>query len=319
MAYVVFNSDRDGYSAETSRRWIGAFLTAMHSVGFQHTADAGQVTSENIGDFPLAEGTYPYSVFSLNDSLHGSHPVFFKVEFSIPAGSGSSPAMYLTVGRGTNGTGGITGILVPRTACADSGQTNTNGGRLSEPTDHFAGAGHGWVAIQTGITPRTASPVACAGFVIERSRNARGEITGDGLMVVCRDGSTTMTATGTENRVFAVNYASGAANQGASPVIMAGSLSGAPLGPSTSFAAGSIGPVAPWDMIAPGLAPWRSCVLVSIPAGDMPSGVFETTVCGRVTRFLGVPPGSSNSRWGFAFHSSSTVSRWFGVGFRIDD
>lgn len=307
-------------TAETLAAQNMAFVQLMLDAGFVQTEDTGQITLET-----AANGTnnthFGYAIFRFNDALQATHPVYFKVEFGTYPISGSSrQGEFLTVGKGSDGAGNIIGILAQRTGFRV-------GSDYQEVLRQIAVSGNGYAALIGSVND--ARPIVSSTaharrfFIIERSRAVDGSTTGDGLLVVTAStsgvNSSTSSGTSNGNSFLAINYETGA-YVGSSAICVTGySINGTTLGPTTSLAAGSIGPVLPWDLIAPGVAPWRSCIAVSIPAGDMPAGVFEARLCSQTSTFFPVPPSVSHSRWGVAIGEANGSSSWFGLGIRWED
>lgn len=328
MGKAKWNSVRSTKTETQMRQFLGGMKQGMLDAGFIQTADTGQMDPETIEYSTTTTGALGYLVFRFDDALQATHPVFFKLEFN-PSGYAASSIgagpFTVTVGRGSDGGGGILSQFF-----ATSGNATYASSYHSAELDldHVAASGPGWAALLTCVSDnRISSGTSWKNpnlFIIERSRNTAGELTGDGLMVLTSgswvsNSSVTLESVGYgELLVRAINYETGEMNTGGSPATVAGNIRGTKLGTGTSLASGSIGPVIPWDLIAPGLAPWRSCILVSIPAGDMPSGVFETTLCGKKSTFYPISPSVSHGRWGIAFDGDN-ISRWFGAGIRWED
>lgn len=329
MGKHIFYSTRTSDGSEANARlWLTNFLQGMLDAGFVQTNDTGQIDPATV---TLTSGTTTgYAIFRFSDSLQSTHPVFVKVEFSTSTNRGATTglgAMFLTVGRGTNGAGTISGVLSPRqvlgaTVYGPAGAANS----VSWVGTHAASCGDGYMIFMpfvddTRITATSSNPKPSNGFLIERSRDALGNLTGEGLLVVTQKASVSdvnLVSTGGEFVVNAINYASGAYNTGSAPATCLGGINGTTLGPTTSLASGSIGPVFPWDVVAPSLAPWRSCVLVSIPGGDMPGGIFTTNLCSKTLTMLPIPSSVTHGRWGIAFNGDA-ISRYFGAGIRWED
>lgn len=325
MGKASVNIAINGSTTAGLTTWNMAFLQLMLDAGFVQTTDTGQMTSET-----SANGTsgtsFGYAIFRFNDALQSTHPIFIKVEFGTFVSS-AAYSHYITVGKGTNGSGSLTGIIFPRTAFSVN---NVSTVYSDTPFTHIAVAGGSYCAFIGAVNDTrtdTGSPYVRRFFIVERSRAADGTATGDGLLVViANSGGGTAPATingGNYNNGFrAINYETGAYIESGAVAVSGYSINGTALGPTTSLAAGSIGPVIPWDVIAPGLVPWRSCIAVTIPGGDMPSGVFQTNLCGHAGIFYPVPPSQSHHRWGVALEynaSGGSYSRWFGLGIRWED
>lgn len=327
----LFNSPRTATTEAGAREWIGAFLQGMLDAGFVQTSDTGQINPLTVPITPTAVST-GYAMFRFDDALQATHPIYVKVEFQTSTHNISGVeacAMFITVGRGSNGSGTITGVLLARTGVGATATPATTHGSVTTNYTHAASCGDGYMIFMPFVndtrigTASSSEPKQSSGFLIERSRDMAGNPTGDAVLVVIQKGSTAssftpQSTTGSETVVTAINYASGAYNTGASPATCLGGVNGTTLGPTTSLASGSIGPVFPWDVVAPAVAPWRSCVIVSIPGGDMPGGPFTTSLCSRPSLMYPIPFSVSHSRWGIAFNGD-TISRFFGIGIRWED
>lgn len=321
----AWNNETEG----SLRQWVGDFLDLLDGAGFVRTDDTGQVDPETVPHGGTTAGQYAYAVYRFDDALQATRPIFFRIDLCTSAAT--NHALRLTVGKGTDGAGNITGVLRPQVGLGIA--THARWGTTDSYT-HLAAAGEGWAGF-LGFTdmPSTAGSSVPRSlvryFLIERTRAADGSPTGDGLMVLTANDLLTssgsapsLTTVGYEPSVMTINYDTGAYLEQPVPVIAPHSINGTALGPSTSLAAGSIGPAFPWDLLAPGIPPWRSCAVVSLPAGDMPAGVFTTNLCGRNGDFLAVPPSDTHNRWGLTLQpagTSATFSRWFGVGIRWED
>lgn len=324
MGKASVNIAINGGTSAGLQNWNMAFLKLMKDAGFVQTTDTGQMT-----EAAAANGTslssFAYAIFRFNDSFQATHPIFIKIEFGNFV-STTAYSHFITVGKASNGAGVITDILFPRTAFSVS-----SANVYSDTTfTHVATSGDSYCAfVGAANDARTdnAAPHVRRFFIVERSRSTDGTATGDGLLVVVpNSGVGTAPATiqaGNYNNAFrAINYLTGAYVESGAVATAGYSINGSVLSATTSLAAGAIGPVIPWDVIAPGLVPWRSCVAVTIPGGDMPSGVFQTNLCGHAGAFYPVAPSQSHNRWGVALEcniSGGSYSRWFGLGIRWED
>ncbi len=127
--------------------------------GVARTGDTGQ-----IGAAVARPGTGTaggYVMYYLNDSIHGTWPVYIKLEF----GTGSSanfPAIWVTVGTGTNGSGTLTGVVstrqqITRNVAPTSLVTNYQSYLCADATNGFVGMCH---KIGSGATSATFMAVA---------------------------------------------------------------------------------------------------------------------------------------------------------------
>ena len=147
--------------------------TLLTNGGWVQTGDTGQTASASI---PAQGGTNSsggYQIWRMNDALQGTYPVFIKFEW----GSGYTsayPAMWITIGTGSNGSGTITGIVLARL------QINSYGTSGSSATIYMYGsAGTSRICLFQG-------PLG-GGFglalSIERSKDTSNADTSDGVIV----------------------------------------------------------------------------------------------------------------------------------------
>lgn len=313
------------------RSWVTAIDTALTTVGLVRTSDTGQ--------YDLVSGALPanayvpigYLMYRFSDTLQATRPLFLKIEVGAHGYSNAPygvPSLFITLGKGTNGGGVISGTpLLARKALGQA----ANSGQVSGTTNLFDGVasgGDGWVSLfpwlgltngQNGLNSYSSSGAGY--FHIERINN------GDAV-VVC------FTATGSSPNygyladysvtnlidapnVAAINYASGAFSIGLVPVSAPGEVSGTYMGPSTSLAAGTVGPVFPWIVIAPGLPPTQCVNIMTYPGGDAPASVFTTTLNGAERTYFPIPLSDRHNCFGFGISNiNQRLSRYYGAAIR---
>lgn len=330
MGTSVQMSSLSNASDALYREWVGAIIDSLVEAGAVQTADTGQFDPLT-STAPSSSNTWAsYAVFYLNDSLHSTHPIYLRLDFGSGDASSTLPAARLTVGKGSDGAGNISTVLFQ----AVLGRTTGHVADTAQRT-HYAVSGEGYVGF-TGFVDQMASSISAAMifFVIERSRNADGTVNGDAVSIMnitisatAGVGETT-SLSGWSPRVRCVNYSSGNFYEMSVPVSGLTSINGVSPGPTTAIAAGGIGPVFPWVLMAPGVAPWQACATLSVPYGDHPSGDFETVLCGSPATFRPLPipstgPSSTgwNRRFGMAMSMASSPANngWFGLCIRWED
>lgn len=116
-----------------------------------------------------------FKVYRFDDALQATYPVFVKVEF----GSGTSagpPGLWFTIGKTHDGAGTLTNILQARTQIQWGAQVNTLSPCYSSGNTAQARVGIVlWSALSTTYSSY---------FFLERSKNAAGQDTGDGLILI---------------------------------------------------------------------------------------------------------------------------------------
>lgn len=102
-----------------------AYVQFIHDaflLGFVKTADSGQVTPSAIAATTAANQVQGYNIFRTNDALSA---IYFKVEYGSGATNGF-PSLWITIGTGSDGSGGITGnIFLPRQQINSAGTSTT--------------------------------------------------------------------------------------------------------------------------------------------------------------------------------------------------
>lgn len=151
----------------TFRAWGLAMSDAMTAVGFIKSADTGQIDWATVAR-PSISSVAGYEIRYLNDSLHGTCPIYVKIEW----GAGTTqvrPILYFTVGTSTDGAGTITGTAILARQAAGN---NTSNGTTN---DHLGMScmveGAFWLAWGLGGT--AATPIN-AGFGIHRTCDPDG-------------------------------------------------------------------------------------------------------------------------------------------------
>lgn len=129
MATSFTNTPIDHTSDAGFRAWGSEFSGQLSSVGttsgcLTRTADTGQINWVTVNR-PGTNTAGGYENWQLTDSLGVSSPIYIKLEYG--TGSGATiPAIWITVGTGTNGAGTLTGNTTTRVqACLPSTPAST--------------------------------------------------------------------------------------------------------------------------------------------------------------------------------------------------
>lgn len=159
------------------RAWAQfVFDTFVTTGGWVQTADTGQVVIAAIAHATVANTYQGYHVYRMADTLQATAPCFVRFDFGASSAAANTPALKFTIGRGTDGAGNITDVLVNQficqtalnntTACSSFGSADANRGHLlmfCQGTNHLL-------------------------FSIERTKNAStGADTADGYLVTFQD------------------------------------------------------------------------------------------------------------------------------------
>lgn len=115
------------------RAWATAVRDQLTAAGLTRTSDTGQIDLTTVS--APAINTYAgYDIFQFTDSDQTDTPIFFKLEYGKAANT-ARPALRLTLGTASNGSGTITG--------ADSAQTIASpGGSVILNNNDYMGASY---------------------------------------------------------------------------------------------------------------------------------------------------------------------------------
>ena len=108
MTTVVTTTPVEHSSDATFRVWAAEVIAQLLAVGITQTADTGQINT-GTATRPGTNTNGGYAIFRFNDSMQGTAPIFFRIDFGTGVVA-TGPRMQLTVGTGSNGSGTITGI-----------------------------------------------------------------------------------------------------------------------------------------------------------------------------------------------------------------
>ena len=163
------------------RAWA-TFFHDVFNLAWVQTSDTGQINLGTVTTPGAPNTSQGYEIWRMNDSLQSTFPVFVKIEY----GSGAatiSPAIWITIGKGSDGSGGITTIRFARTQISSNAENNGN--HLSYGSAATNRVGVAFAVDGTG----TARPVL---IFIERSKDSAGADTSDGLVVIYNLASSTI-------------------------------------------------------------------------------------------------------------------------------
>jgi hypothetical protein len=155
------------------RVWGLAYNSKLASMGLVQTADTGQINWTTVLAATLANTVQGYEIWRFADTLQATAPVFLKIEY----GSGalaSAGSLWVQLGSGSNGAGGLTGVLSIRqqiTAVA-----------TATAITHFWSGDTNRVAIAAVGAGATTSML----FSIERSVDAAGALTAEACLLCYR-------------------------------------------------------------------------------------------------------------------------------------
>lgn len=182
MATGTANLTPSNASDAAFRAWGSPISGFFNTFGWNQTADTGQINWTTV-TVPVASTTAAgYEIWGFDDTLQATAPIYTKIEY----GSGSaatSPSMWITFGTGTDGIGNLTGpISVRQQITGSSYTTNTLGCYFSGDTNR--------IAVMLFVNGTGASTNVCQYFSIERTKDASGNDTNLGAIVIMKSSTT---------------------------------------------------------------------------------------------------------------------------------
>lgn len=257
------------------RDWGSTIPTALAAIGLVQTSDTGQINWTTSTLPAGSDGRSGYEIWRFNDAAQSTAPLYFRLDYGVH-GFTAQGAIDITLGKGSSGAGVITGVIQSQVTV---GQHNANAGG-----NCFASSSSGGIAIY--VAPASGT----IGFAIERSLDATGAATGDGVALVT--GDPLPSSPGMNWRVY--SYPSPLVYvRGWSPITLPYSYGSNTFNSSASVSKdAAIGPVFPIPLSCTGVPPWISQQLVAIAPAD--AGVFTAA-----------PYGTNRIYRGFAFLGST--------------
>lgn len=226
MTTSTYSSPIEQSSDATFRTWITALSTEL-DLYLPKTADTGQITLAS-ATRPAVNTAAGYEIRRFNDTLQATAPIYIKIEY----GSGAStdrPAVWITVGKGSNGSGTITSIFFARKLISGSDTGVLVSTVISYPSFFCAVDGAFSMALKIGAY--NSSICSTVGTLqIQRTVDTTGAPTTEGCVIhstsasggitaICTNFSTNLTLGGS-NAFAMVPYGMTATLVGAGPQVM---------------------------------------------------------------------------------------------------
>ena len=324
MTTHIFSAAPTNASDAAFRAWASGLSAAIQAVGFVKVPYGGSADWATALT-PTAAFTFTArEVFRFNDALQVSAPLFFAIEYG-----GGSHATALTlrfsIGKGVDEAGALTGTMLNQIVVGSVSGTAALS-NTTVPQSHAVSSCRSGACLNV-VTSISYAGRSAAAFVLERSRDNKGDPTGDGFIFTPMQSSMNPASmSSSPNPFYAVSYGSGAHTLGSVPALVPYRIAGTVLGASSSLAAGVIAPVLPWIAFAPGLAPWQPLAGVSYAPGDAIGGsLINVRALGADRTYRVIPFDDGHHGWGAAprpyeypdFTSSSTVNVFRSAGLMI--
>ena len=107
---LLVNTAVDHSSDAGFRVWGSEFHASLVSIGLTLTSDTGQINWTTVTR-PALSTSGGYEVWQFNDTLQSTTPIFIKLEYGTGPTLATYPAIWITIGQGTNGAGTLTGVF----------------------------------------------------------------------------------------------------------------------------------------------------------------------------------------------------------------
>ena len=142
--------------------------------GWTQTSDTGQTATDSLPAEANTNTVAGYQIWGMGDALQATAPVYVKIEIA-SSSTTSAPAIWITVGTGTNGAGTLTGQTSGRIGLL------TTTAPVSTLYASYASGDLNRCAFALFVGAQVATTEIF--FSIERSKDASGNDTGDGIIV----------------------------------------------------------------------------------------------------------------------------------------
>lgn len=156
------------------RAWGSELSAALDALGFfPKSADSGQINWTTVMRASTG-GFAGYEIRYLNDSLNATAPIYVRIDFGTGLNSSSDPMIRYQIGKGSNGSGTITGqFLGPNNGSPGSVHSSST----SRPSYYCAVDGFiGFVFKYDGT-----SNYGFTSFILQRTVDDSGAPTSDGF------------------------------------------------------------------------------------------------------------------------------------------
>jgi hypothetical protein len=155
------------------RLWAAGLHNALIAAGWVNTSDTGQTAPAALTG---GIGLGGFEIFHPTDTLQGTAPFFVKLGYGSITGSDNRPAVYVSIGQGTDGAGNLTGNFT------NVFKLGTQFGPSTTPYNcYFCGSTNRFnVSLWSDPGFNAYDNIT---FSIERTKDATGADTADGIII----------------------------------------------------------------------------------------------------------------------------------------
>lgn len=172
------------------RAWGSALSAALAAVGMVKATDTGQINWTTVPAPTVINTQAGYEIWRFADTLQATVPIFLRIGY----GSGTAiglPSLWVTIGKGSDGAGTITGVLQAQAQVAA-----TSGSATTFVNWYVSSVDGSTLAIAPALAWYAAQTTSSWWLALERSRTSAGAATGTGLMFTRTVGVAFPTTTG---------------------------------------------------------------------------------------------------------------------------
>jgi hypothetical protein len=178
MATRFLGATQWGAASDVMFRLAAQFFedTLVTTGGWVVTADAGQTLPSALVAPTAINQPRGYRIYKMNDALQATFPIVMRVDYASSSNAPNAFGVYLTFGTGSNGSGTITGVALANLQVAQPQTT------ASFPMNNYASAAPNRFCFGCGVN--NSSFTYFFVLTLERSKDASGNDSGDGLILV---------------------------------------------------------------------------------------------------------------------------------------
>lgn len=294
MPTAVMTSTWNNTTDADFRQWGKAISDGIAAVGLIKIADTGTVNWATVAKPSTANSGTAWEIWRLNDALQATHPLFIKIEYG--ALFLTAPGIWITLGRGSNGAGAITGILAPRRLATYEGTPATAGDPNNTIEPIYISSDGSSLAIVARVSS-SATTSHNPAVIIDRSRDASGTATASGGVILTEGGGAINLTTPAPASMHSWTYNGDFTMGDVSACAPANVNSSTPITGITSLAIADKAPVFPYIAVVPNHDPWQVLAAVGVMAGDAANGPFTANVLGQVRTYRSIPVSNAHNRW----------------------
>lgn len=245
------------------RAWVTAISNGFQAL-FTKVTQTGEINLATVSKPTGSNTSQGFEVYRFNDSLQATAPIFFKVEYG-SSNTAATPSCWLTVGKGADGSGTLTSILLARQQVIYL--DNNSAGFYNS----YIGSGDGSCLILS-LFPGISAFGRGSYCVVERSRDASGNPTAAGVFWQYSGQSTVSDycETSDYSPIQKITLTSGCINIPAN------------LNTNISLSDGISSPVFTGFVMTPSRVSWVPTAVVGAAQSDFGAGVVAASVVGAI-------------------------------------